>query len=271
MPELPEVETTRAGIEPHVRGQTVRTVVVRQPQLRWPVSPELAAVLPGQAIHTVHRRAKYLLFETDTGHVCLHLGMSGRLRIVPADTPVATHDHLDIVLENDWAIRFNDTRRFGSVFWLEGAPETFSLLAHLGPEPLGDAFDGDWLYARSRGKRASVKTFIMDSATVVGVGNIYAQESLFLAGIHPSRPAGRISEARYQRLALAIRSVLAKAIEAGGTTLRDFTSADGQPGYFAQQLLVYGRAGEPCPQCAEPLRGGRHGQRSTVYCPRCQR
>ncbi|MAS10262.1 bifunctional DNA-formamidopyrimidine glycosylase/DNA-(apurinic or apyrimidinic site) lyase [Salinisphaera sp.] len=271
MPELPEVETTRAGIEPHVRGQTVRTVVVRQPQLRWPVSPELAAVLPGQAIHTVHRRAKYLLFETDTGHVCLHLGMSGRLRIVPADTPVATHDHLDIVLENDWAIRFNDTRRFGSVFWLEGAPETFSLLAHLGPEPLGDAFDGDWLYARSRGKRASVKTFIMDSATVVGVGNIYACEALHAARIHPRRPAGRVGRARYRALAEAIRRVLADAIVAGGTTLRNYIGVDGDTGYFQLRLAAYGKAGQACPRGCGPIRREVIGQRSTFFCPVCQK
>ena len=248
MPELPEVETTRRGIEPHVAGRTLTAVTVREPRLRWPVDARVAE-LRDKRIVGLRRRAK---------------------RVVPAETPLRKHDHIDLHLDSGRLLRFNDPRRFGALLYLTDAL-THPLLANLGPEPLDQDFSGGWLYRRSRGRRVSVKSFIMDNATVVGVGNIYAQESLFLAGIHPSRPAGRISEARYQRLALAIRSVLAKAIEAGGTTLRDFTSADGQPGYFAQQLLVYGRADEPCPQCAEPLRGGRHGQRSTVYCPRCQR
>lgn len=271
MPELPEVETTRAGIEPHVRGQTVQTVVVRQSQLRWPVSPELAGVLPGQTLHTVRRRAKYLLFEADTGHICLHLGMSGRLRIVPADTPVAKHDHVDIVLANDWTIRFNDARRFGSLFWLADDPDTFSLLAHLGPEPLGDAFDGDWLYARASGRSTSVKSFIMDSATVVGVGNIYACEALHAARIHPRRPAKRIGRARYRALAEAIRAVLADAVLAGGTTLRDYIGVTGDTGYFQLSLSAYGRAGEPCPRGCGPIRREVIGQRSTFFCPVCQR
>lgn len=270
MPELPEVETTRAGIEPHVRGQTVRTVIVRQPRLRWPVSPALAGVLPGQRIRTVHRRAKYLLFEADTGHVCLHLGMSGRLRIVPADTPPTTHDHVDIVLDNDWAMRFNDARRFGSLFWLDGPPETFSLLAHLGPEPLGDDFDGDRLYTRSRGRRASVKTFIMDSATVVGVGNIYACEALHAARIHPRRAAGRIGHKRYRALADGIRKVLADAIVAGGTTLRDYIGVDGDSGYFQLRLATYGRENQPCPRGCGPIRREIIGQRSSFFCPVCQ-
>ncbi|GAB3674905.1 bifunctional DNA-formamidopyrimidine glycosylase/DNA-(apurinic or apyrimidinic site) lyase [Salinisphaera aquimarina] len=271
MPELPEVETTRAGIEPHVRGQQVRTVIVRQPQLRWPVSAALAEVLPGQIIHAVHRRAKYLLFEAETGHVCLHLGMSGRLRLVPADTPVATHDHVDIVFENDMAMRFNDARRFGSLFWLDGDPQAFSLLAHLGPEPLSEAFDGDWLHTRSRGRRAPVKTFIMDSATVVGVGNIYACEALHAAGIHPRRAAGRISRSRYRTLAAAIKQVLRDAIIAGGTTLRDYIGVDGDTGYFQLRLAAYGRTGAPCPRGCGPIRREIIGQRSTFFCPVCQR
>ncbi|MBS63379.1 bifunctional DNA-formamidopyrimidine glycosylase/DNA-(apurinic or apyrimidinic site) lyase [Salinisphaera sp.] len=270
MPELPEVETTRAGIEPHVRGQRVRTVIVRQPQLRWPVSAALAEVLPGQVIRTVHRRAKYLLFEAETGHVCLHLGMSGRLRIVPADTPVVAHDHVDIALDNDWTVRFNDARRFGSIFWLDEAPDTFALLAHLGPEPLGDTFDGDWLYERSRGRRAPVKTFIMDSTTVVGVGNIYACEALHAARIHPRRPAGRIGRRRYHALATAIRQVLADAIVAGGTTLRDYIGVDGDTGYFQLSLAAYGKAGQPCPRGCGPIRREVIGQRSTFFCPVCQ-
>ena len=269
MPELPEVETARRGIEPHVAGRTLTAVTVREPRLRWPVDARVAE-LRDKRIVGLRRRAKYLLMDLGDLNLGIHLGMSGTLRVVPAETPLRKHDHIDLHLDSGRLLRFNDPRRFGALLYLTDAL-THPLLANLGPEPLDQDFSGGWLYRRSRGRRVSVKSFIMDNATVVGVDNIYAQESLFLAGIHPSRPAGRISEARYQRLALAIRSVLAKAIEAGGTTLRDFTSADGQPGYFAQQLLVYGRAGEPCPQCAEPLRGGRHGQRSTVYCPRCQR
>lgn len=270
MPELPEVETTRAGIEPHVCGQKVRTVIVRQPQLRWPVSEALARELPGQMIHRVTRRAKYLLFATETGHVCIHLGMSGRLRIVPADTPAANHDHVDIVLTNDTTIRFNDARRFGSIFWLREPPEDFRLLAHLGPEPLSNAFDGLWLKARARNRRAPVKAFIMDSATVVGVGNIYACESLHAAGIHPRRPAQRISAQRYASLASAIKQTLTDAIIAGGTTLRDYIGVNGDTGYFQLRLAVYGRAGAPCPRDGEAIRREVIGQRSTFYCPACQ-
>jgi len=269
MPELPEVETTRRGIAPFVEGRVLRSVTVREPRLRWPVDARVSA-LRDQAIFGLHRRAKYLLMTLDGLELGIHLGMSGTLRVVQADTPLRKHDHVDLSLDSGMVLRFNDPRRFGAVLYLEQGL-THPLLASLGPEPLGPDFSGEGMYQRSRGRKVSVKSFIMDNATVVGVGNIYAQESLFLAGIHPSRPAGRISLARYQGLALAIRSVLAKAIEAGGTTLRDFTRADGQPGYFAQQLMVYGRAGQPCPQCGETLRGGRHGQRSTVFCPRCQR
>lgn len=271
MPELPEVETTRAGIEPHIRGQRVRTVIVRQPQLRWPVSEALAVDLPGQALHAVQRRAKYLLFVADTGHICVHLGMSGRLRVVPADTPVGPHDHLDIVLDNDWVVRFNDARRFGSVFWLTGDPYAFSLLAKLGPEPLSEAFDGAYLRQRATGRRAPVKTFIMDAAVVVGVGNIYACEALHAAGIHPRRAAERISAARYQALADAIKRVLRDAIVAGGTTLRDYIGVDGNTGYFQLSLAAYGRTGEPCPRGCGPIRREVLGQRSTFFCPVCQR
>lgn len=271
MPELPEVETTRAGIEPHVRGQRVRTVIVRQPRLRWPVSDALATDLPGQRLHSVRRRAKYLLFVADSGHVCLHLGMSGRLRVVPADTPVTRHDHVDIVLDNDWIVRFNDARRFGSVFWLTGDPDDFSLLARLGPEPLSEDFDGAWLRARAAGRRAPVKNFIMDSAVVVGVGNIYACEALHAAGIHPRRAAARISLARYHKLARAIRRVLADAIVAGGTTLRDYIGVDGNSGYFQLSLAAYGKDGQPCPRGCGPIRREVIGQRSTFFCPLCQR
>lgn len=270
MPELPEVETTRAGLAPHVVGQRVARVDVRQPQLRWPVSPQLTTALPGQTISAVTRRAKYLLFATPGGSMCLHLGMSGRLRVVPADTPVAKHDHVDIMLDNGWIVRFNDARRFGSMFWLTGDPNTFSLLAQLGPEPLGDSFDGAWLHARARGRRAAVKTFIMNSQIVVGVGNIYACEALHKAGIHPRRAAGRISAQRYARLAQAIKQVLSAAITAGGTTLRDYIGVDGDTGYFQQTLAVYGRDGQPCPRDGTPIRREVLGQRGTFFCPACQ-
>lgn len=269
MPELPEVETTRRGIEPHVAGRVLTRVTVREPRLRWPVD-ERVATLRDRPIRALSRRAKYLLLDLGGPQLGLHLGMSGTLRVVDEATPLRKHDHVDLHLDSGRVLRLNDPRRFGAVLYLTDAL-THPLLANLGPEPLEEAFDGDVLYRRSRGRKVPVKSFIMDNATVVGVGNIYAQESLFLAGIHPSRPAGRISLARYRGLAGAIRAVLARAIEAGGTTLRDFTSAEGQPGYFAQQLNVYGRAGQPCPRCGGPLRGGRHGQRSTVYCPVCQR
>jgi formamidopyrimidine-DNA glycosylase len=271
MPELPEVETTRAGVTPHVIGQQVRTVIVREPRLRWPVSNKLAQELPGQTLHGVRRRAKYLLFAADTGHICLHLGMSGQLRVVPANVAAAKHDHVDIVLENDTLLRFHDPRRFGSLFWLRGNPEAFRLLAGLGPEPLSDAFDGGWLKSQSAGRKIPVKSFIMDASVVVGVGNIYACEALHAAGIHPRRAAARISAARYAVLAEAIKQVLGEAIAVGGTTLRDYIGVAGERGYFQLQLAVYGHAGATCPRGCGPIRRERIGQRSTFFCPHCQR
>lgn len=271
MPELPEVETTRRGLAPHVVGRRVIEVVVRQPQLRWPVTPGLRTELPGRRIDALDRRAKYLLLTAGDGTLLLHLGMSGRLRVVPAELAPETHDHLDVVLEHGWAIRLNDPRRFGSALWLRQPPETFPLLASLGPEPLSEAFDDDWLYARSRGRRAAVKAFLMDAATVVGVGNIYACEALFAAGIHPGRPAGRIGRARYRALAEAVKRVLGRAIEAGGTTLRDYIGVDGGSGWFQLELAVYGKEGQPCPRGCGPIRRRVIGQRSTFFCPVCQR
>jgi len=270
MPELPEVETTRAGLAPHVVGRRVNQVVVRQPQLRWPVTPAFSTALPAQSIDAIRRRAKYLLLDAGSGHFCIHLGMSGRLRVVPADTPPAAHDHVDIALDDGHAVRFNDARRFGSMFWLTGDLAAFPLLASLGPEPLGAAFDGRWLHERSRGRRAPVKNFIMDSRVVVGVGNIYASEALHVAGIHPKRAAGRIGADRYDRLAVAIKQVLGDAIAAGGTTLRDYIGVNGDTGYFQLALAVYGKAGQPCPRDGEPIRRAVIGQRSTFFCPRCQ-
>ncbi|KAB7627356.1 bifunctional DNA-formamidopyrimidine glycosylase/DNA-(apurinic or apyrimidinic site) lyase [Alkalilimnicola sp. S0819] len=273
MPELPEVETTRRGVAPHVLGRAVVEVRVREPRLRWPVPPELAEGLTGQRIQAVERRGKYLLFATAAGTLLLHLGMSGSLRVLPHWEAPARHAHVDLGFEHGHWLRYTDPRRFGSLHWWLGDPLQHPLLAHLGPEPLAEegGFDGAWLYARAKGRRVSVKALLMDSRTVVGVGNIYANEALFLAGIRPDRAAGRISRARYERLAQTVREVLARAIEAGGTTLRDFTSGEGKPGYFAQQLHVYGRGGQPCPRCGDALREQRLGQRATTWCPRCQR
>lgn len=270
MPELPEVETTRRGVEPWSVGQQVVRVEVREPRLRWPVPADLPAQLQGQSIAAVERRAKYLLFHTAGGSLLMHLGMSGSLRVIRDASPARRHDHVDIVLASGDRLRFNDPRRFGCILWLPPG-ESHPLLQHLGPEPLLEAFSGELLYRRSRGRRSAVKSFIMDAHTVVGIGNIYANEALFLAGIHPQRAAGRVSLARYERLATEIKQVLTSAISQGGTTLRDFVGGDGKPGYFAQQLFVYGRSGQPCKRCNAPLRESRLGQRTTVYCMACQR
>jgi formamidopyrimidine-DNA glycosylase len=270
MPELPEVETTRRGVLPHARGATVVSVEVRDKRLRWPVSRELTTVLPGAIIEDIQRRGKYLLFRTDAGTLLVHLGMSGSLRVVKATEGPRRHDHVDILLSSGLVLRYNDPRRFGCMLWTLADPAEHELLCHLGPEPLLEAFTGDYLYRRSRGRRIAVKAFIMNSRVVVGVGNIYANEALYSAGIHPSRAAGRISLARYEELVGRIRSVLTAAIEQGGTTLRDFVGGDGKPGYFSQQLNVYGRGGEACHGCGELLRESRLGNRSTVYCVNCQ-
>jgi formamidopyrimidine-DNA glycosylase len=270
MPELPEVETTRRGLAPHLQGQRIAHVVLRRPDLRWPIPFDVIEKLPGQRINAVRRRAKYLLIDTQAGSALLHLGMSGSLRVLPENTPVETHDHVDIVLEKQRVLRFNDPRRFGCLLW-QAPNETHELLRNLGPEPLDDAFNGDYLFQRSRKRSAPVKTFLMDQHIVVGVGNIYAAESLFRAGISPLREAGKVSRERYARLADAAKDILAHAIKRGGTTLRDFISPDGQPGYFEQELSVYGRGGEPCPNCARPLKQASIGQRASVWCGHCQR
>lgn len=269
MPELPEVETTRRGVSPYLLGQRIARIEVRQRGLRWPV-PEALALLEGQVIDKVSRRAKYLLIETAMGSALVHLGMSGALRILSEPQPAGKHDHVDLVLAGGQIMRYTDPRRFGA--WLYVPPgEQHQLLGKLGPEPLTADFDGARLFTLSRNRQIPVKTFIMDNAVVVGVGNIYANEALFMAGIDPRRPAGNISSERYQKLALAIKEVLAKAIEQGGTTLKDFTAADGKPGYFAQELQVYGRKGQSCQQCGSELKEVRIGGRSTVYCGLCQR
>jgi formamidopyrimidine-DNA glycosylase len=275
LPELPEVETTRRGIAPYLIGRRVTGVLLRRPDLRWPIPPEISERLPGQRIDAVERRAKYLLLHTEAGSALLHLGMSGVLRVLPPDALVGKHDHVDIALERTSAqapriLRFTDPRRFGCLLW-QPPGTTHELLAKLGPEPLTDAFDGDLLWQRSRGRSAAVKLFLMDNAIVVGVGNIYASEALFAAGIDPRRAAGSVSRARYAQLAAEVKRILAWAIERGGTTLRDFISPDGLPGYFFRELSVYGRAGEPCRVCGTPIRQVVLGQRSTFWCPVCQR
>jgi formamidopyrimidine-DNA glycosylase len=270
MPELPEVETSRRGIAPWVENQEIREVIIRDRRLRWPIPIDIDQKLPGQTIHAVRRRAKYLLFETTVGTAMLHLGMSGSVRIIDATEPAAKHDHVDIRFSNGKALRFRDPRRFGSLLWTSN-PDEHHLLRNLGPEPLSRVFDGDYLWQKSRGRRVSIKQFIMNAIIVVGVGNIYASEALFMARIHPKRSAGKISGERMTRLSDAIKSVLELAIEAGGTTLRDFHGGDGEPGYFRQQLNVYGRQGLPCAVCKKPIKAIVLGQRSTFYCTHCQR
>jgi formamidopyrimidine-DNA glycosylase len=270
MPELPEVETTRLGILPAIEQHIITAVRIHQARLRWPVPPELSELV-GQRINTIQRRGKYLIFTTATGHVLLHLGMSGSLRLTKASEPLRRHDHIELDSDSGWTLRFHDPRRFGCVLWFSQPPEEHPLLATLGPEPLEGDFSGHYLFQRSRGRSAPIKSFLMDSHMVVGVGNIYANEALFHAGIHPLRAAGRISEARYEQLAIAIRQILSKAIQQGGTTLRDFVNSQGEPGYFQQALDVYGRSGQPCHHCRTPLKEARLSGRSTVYCPQCQR
>jgi formamidopyrimidine-DNA glycosylase len=268
MPELPEVETTRRGIAPVLVGRRVSGWQLRQPRLRWPV--ELPRRLRGQRVVATLRRGKYLILVMDGGALIVHLGMSGSLRVVERRLPAGPHDHVDIEFDDALALRLTDPRRFGSVHYQAGAWSDHWLLAKLGVEPLEAAFDGAYLYAAARGRRVAVKLLLMDANVVVGVGNIYANEALFRAGIRPRIAAGRIVKRRFDRLAEAVRTVLTDAIEQGGTTLRDFVGSTGQPGYFAQRLKVYGREGAPCLDCGTTLKGLKIGQRATVYCPICQ-
>ncbi len=270
MPELPEVETSRRGIAPWIQDQDVSRVIVRQQNLRWPVAREIEQVLPGQKIRSLTRRAKYLLIGTDAGTALLHLGMSGSLRIIDSGTPAGVHDHVDIEFASGKALRFRDPRRFGSLLWSDD-PYQHPLLRNLGPEPLDEEFSGEYLRKVARGRRVSIKQFLMNASVVVGVGNIYASESLFVATIHPKRQAGRIALHRMEALADAIKTVLGSAIDAGGTTLRDFYGGDGEPGNFQQQLEVYGRDGDPCLRCKRPVSAIVQGQRSTYYCKNCQK
>jgi formamidopyrimidine-DNA glycosylase len=270
MPELPEVETARRGIEPHLLGQRIDNLLVREHRLRVPVQPDLPEVLQGRVIKGVSRRGKYLLIQASGGTVILHLGMSGSLRIVPWDAHPGRHDHIDLVLSNGVALRLTDPRRFGLLVWTPVDPMTHGLLAHLGPEPLDSGWDGATLWSAARGRRVAIKGLLMDARIVVGVGNIYANEALFMAGIHPARAAGRIALGRCEKLAGDVKDVLSRAIEQGGTTLRDFVAEDGRPGYFSQSLSVYGRSGLPCISCGGAIREIRQLGRATYYCPACQ-
>ena len=271
MPELPEVETTCCGIAPHITGKVVQRVIVREPRLRWPVPADLAQVIEGQRLLSVSRRAKYLLLEFEHGHAIWHLGMSGSLRVLDASEQPLKHDHVDLQIDSGKILRLNDPRRFGCMLYQGGDdPMRHWLLNGLGVEPLGNEFSGGYLHKLSRNRKVAVKNFIMDGRIVVGVGNIYAAETLFLAGVRPATAAKRIPLYVYDRIAGAIREVLGKAVRQGGTTLRDFVGSDGKPGYFKQQLNVYGRQGEPCNRCMTLLKLQILGQRSTVYCPICQ-
>ncbi len=270
MPELPEVETTRRGIEPHAVGRRIVALNIHEPRLRWPVASDLPAKVIGQRILQARRRAKYLLLDVHTGTLLLHLGMSGSLRVLPAGTARILHDHFDLVLDSGQTLRFNDPRRFGSLHYATDADE-HPLLAHLAPEPLDPAFDADYLFKVTRRRRVAIKQLLMNSRLVVGVGNIYASEALFKAGIRPRRQARTLTRVEVRRLVRAVRSVLAMAIRVGGTTLRDYVGADGEPGYFRQKLYVYERNGLPCRKCRSLIRQLTQGQRSTYYCPTCQR
>ncbi len=276
MPELPEVETTRRALLPYVRGERIAALLVRERRLRWPVPAGLEARTAGCVVAAIERRAKYLLLRLTrngaaAGTLLCHLGMSGSLRVVRATEPPRLHDHVDLQLGNGRCLRLRDPRRFGCLLFIAGDPHAHPLLRGLGPEPLSAAFDGAHLAGLARGRSAPVKSFLMDGGVVVGVGNIYANESLWRAGLHPRRPAGRVARARWDRLANCVKEVLAAAIEKGGTTLRDFVRGDGEPGYFKIELAVYDHAGDPCPRCRQPIRVERIGQRSSFFCVSCQR
>lgn len=271
MPELPEVETTLRGIAPHLIQRCVTNVVIRNSKLRWPIPGNLHDLLHNQVVRSLQRRAKYLLINFDHGTLILHLGMSGSLRILPLTAPAEKHDHFDMVLNDGQLLRLRDPRRFGAVLWHEGDIAQHTLLATLGPEPLEQGFDGDYLQRAIRARSVAIKLAIMDSHLVVGVGNIYANEALFRAAIRPQLAANKLSLPRYRRLAQNIKEVLLEAIQQGGSTLRDFVHSDGSSGYFQQNYFVYGRAGETCRVCGTIIKQIRQGQRSTFYCPSCQR
>lgn len=270
MPELPEVETTRRGIEPHILGRRISRLTVRDGRLRWPVPPELPEQVRDQKVLATHRRSKYLLIELERGVLIVHLGMSGSVRVLLDDPTPGKHDHIDVELDNGIRLRYNDPRRFGAWLYTEAPVEEHELIAHLGPEPLTEAFSAEYVFRKSRKRKTKIKTFLMDARIVVGVGNIYANEALFLSGIYPHKPTGRLTRNESERLVDHVKQVLALAINEGGTTLRDFVGGDGKPGYFAQSLNVYGRAGLPCRRCETPIREFRTSNRGTFFCPTCQ-
>ena len=269
MPELPEVEVTRRGLSPHLAGRTITGVVVREPRLRWPVPLEVRQ-LAGRTVKTIRRRGKYLLVDCGDGHLILHLGMSGSLRLVPPEMPAGKHDHVDVVFGSQ-VLRLHDPRRFGAVLWTSAPLKEHPLLVHLGIEPLTRALNPEKLHALARAHRTAVKQFLMDGRRIVGVGNIYASESLFRARINPRMPANRVSLERCRKLVSAIKLTLSAAIRAGGSSLRDFVAVNGQSGHFQNRYWVYGREGKACRRCRAPVRSIVQGQRSTFYCPRCQR
>jgi len=273
MPELPEVETTRRGISPYIEESTISDVTIRNFSLRWPIQEDLAQILAGQTVKSIQRRAKYLLFQCDSGTLIIHLGMSGKLRILESNaaTKAEKHDHFEIEFDNGQLLRYNDPRRFGAILWTTEPIEQHKLLAHLGPEPLTDKFNTDYLYQQTRSRKCSIKTLIMNGKVVVGVGNIYASESLFLAKVHPKTTANKLTKKQSELLVDAIKTILAQAIKAGGTTLKDFRKSDGKPGYFAQQLNVYGRKDEACTQCDGTIQHYKELQRATFFCPNCQK
>ncbi len=271
MPELPEIETACRGITPHILQHVVLKVTVRDSRLRWPVPANINTILRGHTVQQVTRRGKYILVGFEHGWLILHLGMSGSLRIVPEGTPYRKHDHVELVFDTRQSLRLHDPRRFGCLLWTAEDAHQHKLLCNLGPEPLHRGFSGNYLYKLSHKRAQAVKTFIMDSHTVVGVGNIYANEALFLAGIRPDTPAGKVTLPRYNMLTSCIKQTLKRAIRKGGTTLRDFVNSDGTPGYFQQTLNVYGRKGLPCKQCGQSIRHSIIGQRATYYCRHCQR
>jgi len=270
MPEIPEVETTRRGIQPHILNKDVMDMRLHRRDLRWPVSSELPNIVKGQTVESVSRRGKYLILEMQAGAILAHLGMSGSMRIASTSEPLRKHDHWELCFDAKTVLRFNDPRRFGALFWESGDWGQHKLIAHLGPEPLSEDFSPEYLFKNSRKRDLAIKNYIMDSKTVVGVGNIYAAESLFHSRIHPAMNARKLSRKKAETLVASIKRVLAAAIESGGTTLRDYVNGNGQPGYFQQELWVYGREGQPCKKCGQELKGQRMGQRATVFCRNCQ-
>lgn len=292
MPELPEVETIKNGLNPHIKNTTIKKVTVRQPKLRWPIPDNLNQTLKNTNIKDIKRRSKYLLFEIEhnnnpAGLLVIHLGMSGNLRIVDKTIELKKHDHVDIELNNNKVLRYNDPRRFGAIMWVDNQNYThdntdnkYSSLEliqnherfkHLGPEPLTDDFNKDYIYNKAKNRNTPIKNFIMNNQIVVGVGNIYATEALFYSKIHPQKPAGDLTSSQWNKLVAEIKKILTKAIKSGGTTLKDFTNSDGKPGYFKQELAVYGRSGEPCVKCKQPLKSIRQQGRTTIFCDKCQK